>query len=274
MNTMNVYLEEYSADDVVKKYVSDSAGSGIAYLLKYVYGPLYEQQINKLVQQNPGDKVGFRILEYGCGGGMNLIWIARRLLDRNIKIDLAVGTDFSDKMVAAAENEAASCLPSATMNRISFHPVANEGLGRDLPKELGLPLSELQNSFDLIVGVNTFRYCFRLKSEAESASDIFSLLRPGGISVMIDMNRSFPFFRSNLRPSNKPKEERYLPGLNEYAVVWRQAGFNIETKKNFCWVPHSANARLVRTLSTLSPVLQAFFSPFAMRSLIVARKPL
>jgi SAM-dependent methyltransferase len=274
MNTMNVYLEEYSADDAVKKYVSNSAGSGIAYLLKHVYGPLYEQQIDKLVQQNRGSNAGFRILEYGCGGGMNLIWIVRRLLDRNIKIDLAVGTDFSAKMVAAAENEASSCLSSTAMDRISFHPVANENLGRELPKELGLRLSELQNSFDFIVGVNTFRYCFRLKSEAESASDIFSLLRPGGISVMIDMNRWFPLFRSNLRPSDTPKEERYLPSLSEYATVWRQAGFNIETKKNFCWVPHSANARLLTILSTLSPVLQAFFSPFSMRSLIVAKKPI
>src|SRR6516162_3583348 len=104
MNTMNVYLEEYSADAAVQKYVSDSAGSGIAYLLQHVYGPLYEDQIDKLVKQK-GDKAAFRVLEYGCGGGMNLIWIVNRLLDRGLKLDFACGTDFSPKMIDAAKRE-------------------------------------------------------------------------------------------------------------------------------------------------------------------------
>jgi SAM-dependent methyltransferase len=273
MNTMNVYLEEYSADEAVQKYVSNSAGSGIAYLLQHVYGPLYEDQIDELVKQN-GDQAAFRVLEYGCGGGMNLIWIVRRLLDRNIKIDLAVGTDFSAKMVAAASKEASSSLPRTASNKISFHTVANENLDRDLPKELGVSLPALHNSFDLIVGVNTFRYCFRLGSEAKSAGDIFNLLRPGGRSVMIDMNRLYPFFRSKWRRSDTPKSERFLPSLDEYARVFQKAGFEIETKKNFCWVPHSASPGMVAALRTLSPALQALLSPFAMRSLIIARRPL
>jgi SAM-dependent methyltransferase len=271
---MNVYLEEYSADAAVQKYVSESAGSGIAYLLQHVYGPLYEDQIDKLVKQK-GDKAAFRVLEYGCGGGMNLIWIVRHLLDRHIKVDLAAGTDFSAKMVEAAQKEASSSLPSTATDRVSFHTVPNENLDSDLPRALGVSTSALQNSFDLIVGVNTFRYCFRLGCEAKSAGDIFSLLRPGGRTVMIDMNRWFPFFRSKLRGgSNTPKNERFLPSLDQYARVFRKAGFELETKKNFCWVPHSASPGMVSALSTLSPVLQVLFSPFAMRSLIVARKPL
>lgn len=273
MNTMNVYLQEYSADEAVQKYVSDSAGSGIAYLLQKVYGPLYEDQIDELLKNNRR-KTAFRVLEYGCGGGMNLISIVRRLLDRQIKVDLAVGTDFSTKMVAAAKKEAASSLPSSARDTISFCTVANENLDSDLPRELGISLSELKNSFDLIVGVNTFRYCFRLRSEAKSAGDIFSLLRPGGRSVMIDMNRLYPLFRSKWRRSNTPKSERFLPSLDQYAQVFRNAGFEIQTKKNFCWVPHSATPAMVSALSKASPVLQGMFSPFAMRSLIVARKPL
>jgi SAM-dependent methyltransferase len=269
---MSVYLEQYSSVETVQKYVSHSAGSGIAYLLEHVYGPLYDDQIDKLVKQK-SDKAVFRVLEYGCGGGMNLIWIVRHLLDRNIKVDLAVGTDFSAKMVAAARKEASLFLPSTASDTVSFHTVANENLDRDLPKELGLSFSELQNSFDLIIGVNTFRYCFRIGSEAKSAGDIFSLLRPGGRSVMIDMNRLFPFFRSKWSRSNRPKSERFLPSLEQYVRVFGGAGFQIETKKNCCWVPHSAGPAMVVTLRTLSPVLQALFSPFAMRSLIVARKP-
>src|SRR5262245_21032661 len=105
MNFMNVYLEEYSADRTVQKYVSDTAGSGIAYLLQNVYGLVYADQINKLVAQ-AGDEGGFRVLEYGCGGGMNLIWIVRHLLDRSLKLDFACGTDFSQKMIEAAKKEA------------------------------------------------------------------------------------------------------------------------------------------------------------------------
>jgi SAM-dependent methyltransferase len=274
VNFMNVYLEEYSADEAVQKYVSDTAGSGIAYLLQHVYGRVYEEQINKLVAQN-GDKGAFRILEYGCGGGMNLIWIVRHLLDRRLKLDLACGTDFSLKMVEAAKKEASSSLPGDESGKVSFHAVANEDLSRDLPKVLNRSLADLQNSFDLIVGVNTFRYCFRLDKQAESASDIFSLLRPGGRSVMIDMNRYFPLFRTRLRDRlTKPEEERYLPTLDEYATVFRNAGFEIETKTNFCWVPHSAGSATLATLRTLSPVLQLLFSHFAMRSLIIGRKPL
>jgi SAM-dependent methyltransferase len=271
---MNVYLEEYSADEAVRRYVSDTAGSGIAYLLERVYGRLYDEQINKLVAQN-GEQAAFRILEYGCGAGMNLTWIVRRLLNRGLKLDFACGTDFCPKMLEAARQEASSSIPSTENSKVSFHVVANESLSGGLSKELGRSLEDLQNSFHLIVGVNTFRYCFRLGKQAESAGDIFSLLQPGGCSIMIDMNRSFPFFRTRLRDRlTKPEDQRYLPRLDEYAAVFRKAGFEIETKTNFCWVPHSAGPAMLATLRMLSPVLQAVFSRFAMRSLIIGRKPL
>lgn len=274
MNSINVYLEEYNTGNAVRRYVSDTAGSGIAYLLNDIYGRIYDEQINKLVAQN-GEKVAFRVLEYGCGGGMNLIWIVRRLLDRGLKLDFACGTDFSPKMIDAARREAASTIPSTENGKVSFHVVANENLSSGISKELGRSLEDLQNSFHLIVGVNTFRYCVRLGKQAESASDIFSLLRPGGSSVMIDMNRFFPFFRTRLRDRlTKPEDERYLPTLDEYAAVFGKAGFEIERKANLSWVPHSAGPAMLATLRTLSPVFQTLFPRFAMRSLIIGRKPL
>jgi SAM-dependent methyltransferase len=270
---MNVYLEEYSADEAVQKYVSDTAGSGIAYLLEHVYGRIYKDQINKLVAES-GDKRAFRILEYGCGGGMNLIWIVRHLFDRRLELNLACGTDFSQKMIEAATKEGSSALPSSERSKVSFYPVANENLSRDLPKEMNQSLADLKGSFDLIVGVNTFRYCFRLGKQTDCANDIFSLLRPGGRSVMIDMNRYYPLFRTRLRDRlTKPEEERYLPTLDEYASAFRKAGFEIETKKNFCWVPHSAGGATLAAFKTLSPVLQLCLSHFAMRSLVIGRKP-
>jgi len=273
MNSLNVYLEEYNTGKAVRRYLSDTAGSGIAYLLQEVYGRLYDEQINQLVAQN-GERAAFRILEYGCGGGMNLIWIVNRLLDRGLKLDFACGTDFSPKMIDAAKREASSSIPGGENSKVSFHLVANEHLSSGLSQELERSLEDLQNSFHLIVGVNTFRYCFRLGKQAETASDILSLLRPGGYSVMIDMNRYFPFFRTRLRDRlTKPEDERYPPTLDEYAAVFRKAGFEIETKANFCWVPHSAGPTMLATLKTLSPVFQALFPRFAMRSVIIGRKP-
>jgi SAM-dependent methyltransferase len=266
-------LKEYSADESVQKYVTGKAGCGITYLLHHTYGRIYEEQIDQLVKDR-GEKA-LRILEYGCGGGMNLIWIVKRLLDRKINLDFACGTDFSPKMIEAAKKETSSGLPSPASGKVSFHAVANESLGRDLPNVLGRPLADLQNSFDLIVGVNTFRYCFRLGLQVDAANDIFSLLQPGGRTVMIDMNSSFPFFRSKLRNLlTKPQNQPSLPSLEQYASVFREAGLQIETNRNFCWVPHSAGPVMVATLGTLSPVLQTLFPRFAMRSLVIARKPL
>jgi hypothetical protein len=104
---MNAYFEEYSAEEAVQKYVSDTAGSGIGYLLEEVYGRIYDEQINKLIAQS-GENAAFRILEYGCGGGMNLMCIIRHLLTRGLKLDFACGTDFSPKMIEAAKKEASA----------------------------------------------------------------------------------------------------------------------------------------------------------------------
>jgi len=266
-------LEEYSTEAAVQKYVNASAGAGIAYLLQHVYGPLYEEQLDKVINQKKG-KEGLRILEYGCGGGMNLIWIVKRLLDRQINIDFACGTDFSAKMVQAANREASYTLPNAMRSKVFFYTVANEDLGRDLPTFLGRRLGDLRDAFHLVLGVNTFRFCFRLGTQAESANGIFSLVRPGGYSVLIDMNRYYPFFRSRLGSAlTHPEDQPYLPSLDEYATVFRDAGFDIEMSGNFCWVPHSAGPAEVAILRAASPVLQRLFSRFAMRSLVVARKP-
>ena len=35
----DVYMQEYTRDDIIAKYISDSAGDGIAYILHHVYAP-------------------------------------------------------------------------------------------------------------------------------------------------------------------------------------------------------------------------------------------
>jgi SAM-dependent methyltransferase len=238
-----------------------------------VYGPIYANLLDKMSAQAAEDG-GFRVLEYGCGGGMNLLWIVRHLLQRGKPLHVACGTDFSTKMVEAGKQEAREALHSKDLDKICFYQVANEDLERKLPEALGRTPEQMLGSFHFIVGVNTFRYCFRLRKETESARGIHSLLRPGGYSVMIEMNHNFPFFRSRLRRDSVPEEQRYLPTLEQYAAVFAEAGLDLVTVKNFCWIPHSASPAVVTLLRTASPLLQALFPQFATRSLIVAHKPL
>ena len=91
---------------------------------------------------------------------------------------------------------------------------------------------------------------------------------------MIDMNNRFPVFRSRLRDLfTKSKDEIHLPSLSDYSETFQKAGFEIVTRKTFCWIPHSAGRALTRFCRLLSPLLTAIAQPWAMRSLIISRKP-
>lgn len=272
MTTTNVYLKEYESREAVPKYVSATAGAGVAHVLEKIYGPIYAGLLDKMSARAVQDG-GFRVLEYGCGGGMNLLWIARHLLKKGQPLALACGTDFAHSMVEAAKQEAHVALNVKDWSTVCFHVVANENLEHELPKALCQPSDKILGSFHLIVGVNTYRYCFRLGKEKESASGLYSLLQPGGYTVMIEMNSRFRFFRSRMRNDAIPKEQRYLPTLEQYAAVFREAGFELLTVKNFCWIPHSASPAMLALLRIASPVLQTLFPRSATRSLVVVRKP-
>ena len=270
---LDVFMDEYTRDDIIARYISRSAGAGIAYVLTNVYSSIYLEVIKKLIAERPKQHP-FRVMEYGCGGGMNLLKLIELLQSQGAALDRAYGTDFSAPMIEAARKEAAEHLPPSLNSKITYAVAANETLAPDLARDTGVPLAQLKNSLDLIVGVNTSRYAHRLKKEKDSTRDIFDLLRPGGYSVMIDMNRYFPLFRSKLRDVlTRPKYEYYIPSLKEYARPFREVGFDIKETRNFCWVPHSASPSLLSLCRTLTPVLDACCSPFAMRSLVIAQKP-
>ena len=205
---------------------------------------------------------------------MNLISMVGLVQSVNVTLDKAYGTDFSAPMVDAARKEAAQHLPPALNRRIEYVVARNETLAADLANGVGAPRDALNGSLDLVVGVNTIRYCHRLKHENACARDIFTLLRPGGYSIMIDMNRNFPFFRSKARDLvTRPREEYYLPSLAEYTRPFEEEGFEIVESRNFCWIPHSAGPGLLALSRTLSPILDRCCSRFAMRSLVIGQKP-
>jgi SAM-dependent methyltransferase len=262
------FLDEYVSEDAVRKYTSKTAGHGIGYLLNHDYARIYLDVVDSLLR--PSAKQPLRLLEFGCGGGMNITRLVALLDEKKIPVECGYGTDFSPRLVAAAEEEARTFLPPRLAGKLSFHVARNEQLAEDLAAQVG---KDGVRPFDLIVGVNTFRYCNRIGKELECAKDIYNLLRPGGVCINIDMNDRFPAFRSKLRHSDQTEAESYLPSLDEYASPFASAGFEIVTKKNFCWIPHSAGPALTFACRLATPVLNLVARSRAMRSLVVARKP-
>ena len=241
----DVFLDEYSSDEAVRRYTARSAGSGISHLQEHDYARAYLEALDQHLR--PPASIALRVLEFGCGGGMNVIAIVKLLAREGRALDVAYGTDFSNVLVKAADADRIAGLPAEEGRKLSFHVARNETLRRDLAHSLDVAPDTLLNSFDFIVGVNTFRYCYRLGKAGESAQGIFDLLTVGGVCVMIDMNSRFPAFRSKLRnPFTRVNEETYLPSLSDYAETFQNAGFDVVARKNFCWVPHSAGPALTR----------------------------
>src|SRR5579875_324116 len=267
------FLEEYNSQDSLRKYSRDSAGHGIAYLLNHEYGQIYLDTIQTYVPQ-ARLAAGIRVLEFGCGAGMNLLHLLGLLEGRGINFDFACGTDFSASLIAAAGAEANRQFKENCARRVRFVVARNENLIAEAAVGIGVSKESLIGSFDLIFGVNTIRYGHRLRNVDRCVQDIRGLLRPGGTCIVIDMNAEFPAFRSRLRDwRRKDAEATYLPTLDEYAEPFSSTGFAILKKPNFCWIPHSAGSALTGIMNALTPVLNVLARNQAMRSLVIARKP-
>lgn len=267
------FFDEYSSGAAVLKYTRATAGDGICYLLDHDYKDVYLEALRNL----PADvkQRGIRMLEFGCGGGMNLIHLVSVLTAAGNRVEKAVGTDFSPTLVRAAGVEAEKYLHPRGHGRVEFHVAKNESLLDDLSAAMRVDRTQLLSSFDFVMGVNTIRYCHRTGRETSCVQDITGLLAPGGVCVSIDMNNGFPAFRSKLKRHFIPHndEECYLPSLDEYAAPFEAAGFKILRKEHFCWIPHSSGKILCGVMRALTPVLNAVAKSHAMRSLVVAQKP-
>jgi SAM-dependent methyltransferase len=271
----DAFFREYTSHDAILKYTRATAGAGINALLDGEYKNVYLQALELLpsdVKRGP-----LRMLEFGCGGGMNLLHLLTVLNRDGFNVEQAIGTDFSPVLIQAANKEAQSYLNAKERSRVHFYVAKNETLLQELSANLEQDPLELENSFQLIIGVNTIRYCHRVRKQLDCARDIFRLLAPGGVCVVIDMNNRFPAFRSalknKLRGKKEQDEECYLPSLEEYTAPFEHAGFEVLRSEHFCWIPHSAGRLMTRLLRPLSPVLSTIAGSRAMRSLVVAKKP-
>jgi len=266
------FLEEYGSHDAVRKYSKNTAGYGINYLLRNDYARVYLKAVNTYLRSSPDRPL--RLLEFGCGAGMNIISLVSLLEGQGIPVESAYGTDFSPTLVQSATEDAKASLGPDLAAKLSFYVGRNEKLVEDLATARGKSAKDLAGYFDLILGVNTFRYCHRLGKEQDCAADIYSLLRPGGICINIDMNDRFPAFRSRFRDARQDPAETYTPSLEKYALPFKKAGFEVVREENFCWIPHSAGTALTLCCKLASPLLNLVARSRAMRSLVVARKPI
>ena len=267
------FLEEYTSQESIRRYTRQTAGYGISYLLDHDYGRIYLESIRKYVAASRL-KAGIRLWEFGCGGGMNLLHLVSVLRREGIPVEFACGTDFSPTLIAAAKTESRRYIAPDQNKKVQFVVARNEDLVEEGAAGLGLGKENLLGSFDLIIGVNTIRYGHRLNNVDRCVQGIRDLLRDGGVCVNIDMNSRFPAFRSRFRerPASEDEKATLLPTLEEYARPFAVAGLEILTKRNFCWIPHSAGPQLTFAMRTLAPVLNTFVPNRAMRSLVICRK--
>jgi cyclopropane fatty-acyl-phospholipid synthase-like methyltransferase len=266
------FLEEYSTQESLYRYTRETAGNGISYLLEHDYGEIY---LNVLRLHVPKSKLqqGVRLWEFGCGGGMNLLHLVSVMERQGIAVDCAVGTDFSETLIDAANREAKKYLHPDLKKKVRFCLARTESLVEDAVQGMGISKESIVGSFDMMLGVNTIRYGHRLMKENECVGNISDLLTDSGVCIVIDMNNKFPAFRSRFRDRmTKERIGYYLPSLDEYARPFSSAGFEILKKENFCWIPHSAGSGLTAVMRTLTPVLSAIAPGRAMRSLVIARK--
>lgn len=264
------FLEEYGSEEAVRKYSSETAGYGINYLLHHDYARIYLDAVKTYLTTTP--RRPLRILEFGCGAGMNIVCLLS-LLERNgFPVECAYGTDFSERLIQSATQDAKAFLAPGLVKKLNFYVARNELLIKDLASATGKSVGEFLGFFDLIIGVNTFRYCHRLGKEQNCANDILQMLRMGGVCVNIDMNDGFPAFRSRLKGEPQNSAECYIPSLDRYAAPFQAAGFEIMDKRNFCWIPHSAGPVLTLCCRFATPILNVVAPNRAMRSLVVARK--
>src|ERR1051325_6745791 len=155
--TDDAFLDEYTSRNAISTYSRATAGLGISYLLDHDYRDVYLQAVGLL----PAGVVerGIRVLEFGCGAGMNLLHLLRVLSRERINVASAIGTDFSPVLIETARAEAQSYLDQQQRDKIQFCVARNESLISDISASPELAATPLADSFHFILGVNTIRYC-------------------------------------------------------------------------------------------------------------------
>lgn len=267
-------LQVYSAEANIRKYRRASAGEGINYLLPNSYGPIFEKATDAALADTGSSQL--RALEFGCGAGMAIHHLAEDMRRRGTEVDVAIGADFVPEMIEAANLDREEFASDWAKERLRYVVASNETLVDEIADGLDQQPADVEGTFQLAIGVNTFRYAVRHGTSATVVEQLERLLAPGGRVVMIDMNDRFPYGVKPRRSTNGWQPVRFdqpkLPSLDEYAQPFADAGFEVLERRHFCWIPHSASGARFRITKALSPALDRVVPDHAMRSLVIARK--
>src|SRR5215467_4011880 len=142
-------FREYLSQETISKYTRATAGFGISYLLDHDYKAVYLQALSLLPQDIK--RRGIHMLEFGCGGGMNLIHLLSVLNRESIRVEKAIGTDFSPVLIGAAKREAKNYLAEQERSKVEFYVAKHESLIDDLSAATGTAKTALNNAFDFII---------------------------------------------------------------------------------------------------------------------------
>src|SRR4029453_18791310 len=116
---LEAFFRQYTSHVEILKYTKATAGFGINYLLEHDYKTVYLNALNFLPRKTR--EHGIRILEFGCGGGMNLLQLISMLNRERIRVAKALGTDFSPVMIETARREAKNYLQEQDLQNLEFH---------------------------------------------------------------------------------------------------------------------------------------------------------
>src|SRR5260370_41521939 len=87
------FLKEYSTEENIRRCMKKTAGHGISYLLEHDYTDISLEVVDKDIPKAKTGK-GLRLLEFGCGAGMNLLHLVSVLERRGVAGGVGCGTDF------------------------------------------------------------------------------------------------------------------------------------------------------------------------------------
>jgi SAM-dependent methyltransferase len=123
-----------------------------------------------------------RVLDVGCGRGLLLNEVARRLDGGTaVGIDLFREEDLSG-------NRVESTLQNAALEGVSGRVEVHEGDARDLPFE--------SSSFDAVVSSMTLHNIRDAAGRAQAVREIDRVLKPGGRAVVVDMAKTSEYVKT------------------------------------------------------------------------------